>query len=148
MRGTGCADNVLFDHDASEIICTAMKTDLCNLFTNCQPAGLDIFYIRQHHPADSNHPDIFLRCGKIMNPPDLCEKGIYILECPWNKCQKTFCLFRFLVLHFPDFCQVFKPFFNCFYMSKHHRCTGSYMEFMCLTHDIQPFPRGAFALAD
>ena len=73
VRRTRSADNILFNHDASEVVGPGMQANLCNILANCKPACLDIFDIRQHDPAECDHSDIFFRGGQVVNATDPCQ---------------------------------------------------------------------------
>src|SRR6476659_6254814 len=83
-----------------------------------------------------------------MYSTNFCKQCVYILEGPWNECQKSFCLFRLTTLYFSYFNKVFKPFFNCFHVTEHHggRCCN--IQLVRFMHNIKPFLCSAFSFAD
>src|SRR5688572_17152814 len=125
-----CAYHVLFQHDTAEIVGAAMKAYLGGLLAYGKPGCLNIFYVGKHDAAHGYHADIFIGGGEVMNAADAGKQGINVLEGPGNKGQKAFGAFWLKALHMPDLYQVFKAFFQSFYMAKHHGGRSSDIELM------------------
>ncbi len=83
-----------------------------------------------------------------MHATDPGQQGIHILEGPGDKGEETLCVFWFPALHLPDLYQVFKPLFDGFHMTEHHRGRSSDVKLVSLVHDVEPFLRAAFPFRD
>ena len=148
MRCAGGAHHVLLDHNGAEIVGTRMKAELGDVFTHRQPAGLDIFNIGQHDPAEGDHADIFFWGGQVLHAADLCKQGVNVLKGPGDKGQEALGFSRFFALYVADLHEVFKPFFDGFHVTKHHGGRGGDVQLVCLVHDVKPFLSTAFSLGD
>src|SRR5690606_37359435 len=112
-KSMGCScsrNNILFDHDRTEIVSACMQTKLPGLFSDGQPGSLDIFNIWKHNPAKCNHAHIFLAGYGIGYSPYFFKQRPIVHKRPGDKGDKAISISRFFCLNLSYPNQVFKPF--------------------------------------
>ncbi len=125
-----------------------MQTELGNLLTHGEPAGLDVGDIGEHDTAERDHTDVFISGDGVAGPLDLLEDGVLVLERPGNEGQEALGVGRLFTLHLPHTDEVVHPLPVRLDVAEHHRGRGGDVELVGGTHDVEPFLATALTLRD
>ncbi len=157
MPGTGCGDDVFFNHNGAHIVSAGVQRTKAGGQTDGEPRGLYVIDIVEHEPGDGHGTQEFLvgapaagftrqrkagrqatgisetlklRAGKLHRPADECPKTGHPGRAP--------------VLQRPKAQQMIDALFQRLDVAIDHRGRGAHTERMGLSHYVEPLLRGRF----